>query len=111
MYASITRSAMPMWGYTGIPGFLSEQSSLEVQLADGDLRNLRIRAHRTFDLIWQNGILTRKNAYRWIQDKFSLRSDQAHIGYFSEYMCRQLIDESRAVLENNHIMMRGERCG
>jgi hypothetical protein len=26
-------------------------------------------------------------------------------------MCRRLIDESRAVLENNHIMTRGERCG
>lgn len=80
-------------------------------LADGDLRNLRIRAHRMFDMIWQNGILTRKNAYRWIQDKFSLRSDQAHIGHFSEYMCRRLIEESQTVLENNHIMMRGERCG
>ena len=80
-------------------------------LADGDLRNLRIRAHRMFDMIWQSGVLTRKNAYRWIQDKFSLRSDQAHIGNFSEYMCRQLIEESRVVLENNHIMLRGERCG
>ena len=58
-------------------------------LADGDLRNLRIRAHRMFDMIWKNGILTRKNAYRWIQDKFSLRSDQAHIGNFSAnvYIC------------------------
>ena len=80
-------------------------------LADGDLRNLRIRAHRIFDMIWKNGILTRKNAYRWIQDKFSLRSDQAHIGYFSEYMCHRLIEESRIVLENNHITMRGEHCG
>ena len=80
-------------------------------LADGDLRNLRIRAHRMFDMIWKNGILTRKNAYRWIQDKFSLRSDQAHIGYFSEYMCHRLIEESRIVLENNHITMRGEQCG
>ena len=80
-------------------------------LADGDLRNLRIQAHRTFDMIWRNNIMTRKNAYRWIQDKFSLRSDQAHIGYFSEYMCHRLIDESRVVLENNHIMIRGENCG
>ena len=80
-------------------------------LADGDLRNLRIQAHRMFDMIWKNGILTRKNAYRWIQDKFSLRSDQAHIGNFSEYMCRRLIEESRIVLENNHITMRGEHGG
>ena len=28
--------------------------------ANGDLRNLRIQAHRKFDLIWKNGIMTRE---------------------------------------------------
>ena len=68
-------------------------------LADGDLRNLRIRAHRMFDMIWKNGILTRKNAYRWIQDKFSLRSDQAHIGNFSEY--KSISAQLRAFTDKN----------
>ena len=31
--------------------------------ANGDLRNLRIQAHRKFDRIWQTGIITRENAY------------------------------------------------
>lgn len=31
--------------------------------ANGDLRNLRIQAHRKFDRIWQTGIMTRENAY------------------------------------------------
>ncbi len=70
-------------------------------LADGDLRNLRIKAHHAFDSIWKNNILTKREAYHWLQDKFCLRADQAHIGQFSEYMCRQVIEESQKVLENN----------
>lgn len=31
--------------------------------ANGELRNLRIQAHRKFDRIWQTGIITRENAY------------------------------------------------
>lgn len=31
--------------------------------ANGNLRNLRIQAHRKFDLIWKNGIMTREEAY------------------------------------------------
>ena len=37
-------------------------------LANSELRNKRILAHQTFDRIWKNGILTKKNAYRWMQD-------------------------------------------
>lgn len=33
-------------------------------LANGDLRNLRIKAHRRFDRIWQSGIMSRNAAYR-----------------------------------------------
>ena len=80
-------------------------------LANGDLRNKRIQAHHAFDRIWKYGILTKKNAYRWIQDKFSLRPEQAHIGFFSEYMCDRLIEESNIVLKNNKEKIRGEYCG
>ena len=70
-------------------------------LADGALRKLRIRAHASFDAIWQRGIMSRNNAYRWLQDIFSLRKDQAHIAQFSTYMCEQVISASCKVLENN----------
>ena len=70
-------------------------------LADGDLRNLRIKAHHAFDAIWKNNILTKHEAYKWLQDKFCLRADQEHIGQFSEYMCRRVIEESQKVIENN----------
>ena len=79
-------------------------------LADRELRNKRIRAHQTFDRIWKNGILTKKNAYRWMQDIFCLTEQQAHIGCFSGYMCDRLIEESRRVLQN-HEQREGVRCG
>lgn len=72
-------------------------------LANGDLRNIRIRAHKLFSQFWANGIMTKKQAYRWIQYKFALTEDQAHIGSFSEYMCRQLMDECQKTLANNRI--------
>lgn len=61
-------------------------------LANGELRHKRIEAHRAFNLLWQSGMMEKWQAYKWMQAKFSLRSDQAHIALFSAYMCDQLID-------------------
>ena len=72
-------------------------------LANGDLRHKRIETHRLFDAIWKYGILSRKEAYRWMQDIFCLPSSQAHIGQFSDYRCDRLKDECRKVLQNNHV--------
>lgn len=74
-------------------------------LANGDLRHKRIEAHRFFDAIWKNGIMSRKDAYRWIQDTFSLSSNQAHIGEFSDYRCDCLMAASKKVLDNNHVKL------
>lgn len=72
-------------------------------LANGNLRHKRIETHRLFDAIWKYGILSRKEAYRWMQDIFCLPSSQAHIGQFSDYRCDRLKDECRKVLQNNHV--------
>lgn len=72
-------------------------------LANGDLRHKRIETHRLFDALWKNGIFSRKDAYRWMQDTFSLTSSQAHIGLFSDYRCECLMNECRKVLQNNHV--------
>ena len=75
-------------------------------LSNRELRQKRIQAHRIFDQIWQQGILSKPEAYRWVADKFCLTDKQAHIGQFSNYMCDQLIRESADVLKNNHIPFR-----
>ena len=72
-------------------------------LANGDLRNKRIHAHKLFDKIWKQGIMSRANAYHWMRDRFGLSDEQAHIGKFNDYMCDQLMAECRILLENNRI--------
>ena len=94
MSAPTIHPAIPMSGYIREP------------LANRELRQKRIQAHRIFDQIWQQGILSKPEAYRWVADKFCLTDKQAHIGQFSNYMCDQLIRESADVLKNNHIPFR-----
>ena len=67
-------------------------------LANGDLRNLRIRAHRKFDEIWQSGIMDRNNAYRWMAESLGIPMSDAHIGMFGEYRCKELIEKCEKVL-------------
>lgn len=76
-------------------------------LANGDLRHKRIETHRLFDAIWKNGILSRRDAYRWMQDTFCLSESQAHIAAFSEYRCDCLMRECRRVLANHRIRPAG----
>jgi len=69
--------------------------------ANGDLRNLRIQAHRTFDQIWKRNIMSRTQAYRWFADSFCLKLQDAHIGQCGEYQCRELIRRCEEVLARN----------
>lgn len=70
-------------------------------LANGDLRNLRIKAHRKFDQIWQTGIMPRHAAYHWLADSFGMKLDDAHIGKFGEYRCQQVIEQCDRILAQN----------
>ena len=72
-------------------------------LADGNLRHKRIEAHKAFSKLWDTGIMTKKQAYRWLRYIFGLSSEQAHIGQFSEYRCDELIRICRNVLQNNRL--------
>ena len=70
--------------------------------ADGNLRNLRIQAHRKFDRIKKCGLMTRENACRWFADSLGLSLRDAHIGMCGEYRCRELIKLCDEVLARNH---------
>ena len=65
------------------------------QMANGDLRHLRILAHREFDSMWRTGVMSRGTAYRWLADLFGLRQCDAHIGRFGEHQCKALIDKCK----------------
>ena len=72
-------------------------------LANGDLRNMRIKAHRKFDQLWRSGIMSREDAYKWMADFFCLPRNEAHIGMFSEYRCLELINKCESVLAANQM--------
>lgn len=87
--------------YVGVHGKTKRPQGM---LANSELRNKRIRAHRAFDQIWKTGIMTKKEAYRWLQAKMGLSPYHTHIAKFSDYLCEEVIRLSQAVLENcNHV--------
>ena len=69
-------------------------------LADKTLRLKRIAAHRAFDQLPRIG-MSRKQSYKWLQAKFALNKEQAHIGKFSSYMCDEVITACTEALQNN----------
>jgi ssDNA-binding Zn-finger/Zn-ribbon topoisomerase 1 len=77
-------------------------------LADGNLRALRLEAHRHFDLLHQTGLMTREEAYLWLAATLQSPLSKAHIGFLGEYYCRQVIAESEKLLANHRKAKRGE---
>ena len=77
-------------------------------LADGDLRNKRIMAHKAFNWLWESGLMTRTQAYKWMQAKLGMRSEHAHIAKFDHYMCDQLISICTQAKQNNRAVARRE---
>ena len=46
-------------------------------------------------------LMTKAQAYRWMQAKLGIPASQAHIAKFSHYMCDQLISVCREARQNN----------
>lgn len=68
-------------------------------LANQELRTLRRTAHYYFDQLYQTGFMTKQDAYQWLADLVSAPLSEAHIGHLGEYYCKQVIEESRKLLE------------
>lgn len=60
-------------------------------LADSALRRKRIDAHRAFSRLWEDGLMTKKQAYLWLQAKLGLPAEEAHIGKFFLFRCEEVI--------------------
>ena len=63
-------------------------------LADQELRKKRMLAHQILTRSAE-GNLKPSRRYHWLADKFCLSDEQAHIGMFGNYMCDQVIRESK----------------
>ena len=68
-------------------------------MANHELRMLRRFAHQYFDRLYRFGYMSKEDAYRWLADLVSAPLSEAHIGHLGEYYCRQVIEESRKIIE------------
>ena len=66
-------------------------------LADRNLRRKRMEAHSALNRVIASGLMTRKQAYRWLQVRLGLPESEAHIAKFSELRCQKVIDLCRAL--------------
>lgn len=71
--------------------------------ANGDLRRLRVEAHKAFDQLWKSNLMTRSQAYRWLEAITCSSNKKAHIGICSDYMCKFIIDKSKQCMANQSI--------
>lgn len=58
------------------------------RLADKELRMMKMRAHESFDKLWKEGYMSRKDAYKWLSEEMGLPAEQTHIGMFDIQKCR-----------------------
>ncbi len=68
-------------------------------MANHELRALRKTAHYYFDRLYSSGYMTKDDAYYWLASVIDAPMSHAHIGYLSEYYCKQVIEQSKAYLE------------
>ena len=70
-------------------------------LANHELRSLRRTAHHYFDQLYECGYMSKQEAYQWLADLIMAPLSEAHIGHLGEYYCKQVIEESRKLLNRN----------
>jgi len=61
-------------------------------LANGQLRMLRMEAHKAFDWAWESGHMSRTKAYEAMQRVMALSKEAAHIGKMDVEQCRRVIE-------------------
>ncbi|MFY9225358.1 MAG: zinc-finger-containing protein [Blastocatellia bacterium] len=76
---------------------ITKASSKAIDLGkhiDKESQLWRIKAHRIFDQLFegQNPLMSRTEAYSYLQYLMNLSPEDAHIGRFSIAQCRELID-------------------
>lgn len=69
-------------------------------LADGPTREARKKAKAAFNPLWEDGHMSRSNAYGWLAGRLGMVDmNQCHIGWFSVETCNEVIAVCEARLE------------
>lgn len=59
------------------------------RLANAELRRAKIQVHTALDPLWQQGNMTRKEAYRYLAKKMGIPVKKCHVGWFDLETCRK----------------------
>jgi ssDNA-binding Zn-finger/Zn-ribbon topoisomerase 1 len=70
--------------------------------AKKEVRQLRIKAHKEFDELWMTCRMTRRAAYKWMQEKLGIPKAEAHIGQFNGEQCQKLIQLVAEEMASGH---------
>jgi len=65
------------------------------------VQQARIAAHKSFDLLWKFGHMTRSEAYAWLA-KVMHQVPSAHMINFNEEQCLEVIEHVKKYWENCH---------
>ena len=74
------------------------------RLANARLRTLKMEAHKQVDVLWKSGLMSRREAYRWLADMMNMELDDCHIGMFDIKRCQQVIHLCRK--QDNEVLNR-----
>ena len=78
-------------------------------LANAELRALKIRAHAAFDPLWKGKMRrdqcsktkARRAGYKWLAQQLGIDVKKCHIGYMSIEECRRVIEVCEAVFKRS----------
>lgn len=68
-------------------------------LANKELRQIRLKAHSLFDPIWKNKHESRKNAYTWLAREMRMDRNKCHIAMMSVDQCKKVIEICKQRME------------
>ncbi len=71
-------------------------------LANDELRKLRIKAHRLVDEIVFKGIMTRRDFYLWLEIRLNKPKKDAHISMLTNDECMLLIEHINQTLSEHN---------
>lgn len=69
-----------------------------LKVGDAEIIEAKMKAHKTFDPIWQSGKMVRSNAYQWLADQMGIKKKDCHIGQFSIEDCARVVE-----IANNYL--------
>lgn len=78
----------PCDAYVGCHGDSSRPMG---RLANAELRQAKVKAHKVFDPLWKSGRMTRRQAYAWLATRLDIPRDQTHIGMFDVETCLKVV--------------------